>query len=67
MIGVRQSIGAFLSPLAFALGFLMPLIAQTMLATELLTEAWMAYATGFTIAITLGAIAQIRGSWIWLK
>ena len=56
-----------LSPMAFAVGFLLPLLAQTMIATEFMTNVWQAYAVSAVIAIALGLMAQLRGSWIWVK
>jgi hypothetical protein len=57
----------FLSPIAFSIGFLAPLIAQVLLSinTELSTP--VAYGTGLAISISLGIVAQSRGSWLWVK
>ena len=57
----------FLSPIAFSIGFLAPLLAQVMLAmnTELSTP--VAYGTGLAISISFGIVAQSRGSWLWVK
>ena len=56
-----------LSPIAFSIGFLAPLLAQVLLAinTELSTP--IAYGTGLAISISLGIVAQSRGSWLWVK
>ena len=57
----------FLSPIAFSIGFLAPLLAQGMLAmnTELSTP--VAYGAGLAISISFGIVAQSRGSWLWVK
>lgn len=56
-----------LSPIAFSIGFLAPLLAQILLAinTELGTS--VAYGTGLAISISFGIVAQSRGSWLWVK
>ena len=54
-----------LTPLAFALGFLTPLIAQSMSALGLGIEGIPNIAIGLAIALPLGLIAQIRGGWLW--
>ena len=56
-----------LSPIAFSIGFLAPLLAQILLAinTELGTP--VAYGTGLAISISFGIVAQTRGSWLWIK
>ncbi|MEM9624273.1 MAG: hypothetical protein AAF993_21715 [Pseudomonadota bacterium] len=56
-----------LSPMAFALGFLWPLIAQALGAVALVQNNGTALLLGLGIALLLGAMAQIRGSWIWIK
>lgn len=57
----------FLSPIAFAIGFLTPLIAQVSMAMGWITSTSTAYSVGFVIAISFGLMAQFRGSWLWLK
>jgi hypothetical protein len=64
---MEKAIQIFFSPLVFSIGFLMPLIAQSLLAMNLVTDQLFAYGTGLLIAVTLGLMAQVRGSWIWVK
>jgi len=64
---VEKLITWFLSPIAFAIGFLTPLIAQVCLAMGWITSTPTAYGIGFVIAISFGLMAQLRGSWLWLK
>ena len=58
---------ALLSPMAFAVGFLWPLATQALVATDLVAAGWTAVAAGAAIALPLGIMAQIRGSWIWIR
>lgn len=60
-------IGLFLSPIAFSIGFLTPLTAQVILAMSADFGTTMAYGIGFAISIPFGIMAQLRGSWIWVK
>ncbi len=64
---MEKVISIFLSPLAFAIGFLTPLIAQVLLAMGWTSDTTVAYGIGFVIAISFGTVAQLRGSWLWLK
>ena len=57
----------FLSPIAFSIGFLAPLLAQVLLATNEQLSTPIAYGTGLAISISLGIVAQRRGSWVWVK
>lgn len=54
-------------PITWAIGFLWPLIAQTLLATEITESTTLAYGVACVIALAWGLMAQFRGSWIWLK
>ena len=54
-------------PITWAVGFLWPLIAQVLLAAELVGAVSTAYAIAGVVAVTWGLMAQFRGSWIWLK
>lgn len=54
-------------PITWAVGFLWPLIAQTFLALELAESTSAAYAAAGAIALAWGVMAQLRGSWIWVK
>lgn len=55
------------SPIVFGIGFLSPLIAQILLASNMVGEQTLAYGIGLVIGTALGIIAQVRGSWIWVK
>ncbi len=57
----------FLSPMVFAIGFLWPLISQSVVALGWLPEGWAAIALGALVSIACGLIVQVRGSWIWLR
>lgn len=54
-------------PITWAIGFLWPLIAQTLLALELSETTSAAYLVGGVVALAWGVMAQLRGSWIWVK
>ena len=54
-----------LTPLAFALGFLAPLIAQSMTALELGVTGIPNIVVGLVVALAIGFVAQIRGGWLW--
>jgi hypothetical protein len=55
------------SPIVFSIGFLSPLMAQFLLASNMVGEQTLAYGIGLGIGISVGIIAQARGSWIWVK
>ncbi len=56
-----------LSPMAFAIGFIWPLITQSVIAMHWLPEGVTAILAGAVVAFFLGLTAQLRGSWIWIK
>ena len=56
-----------LSPLTFAVGFLWPLVTQSVVALGYLPFGWQSVVTGAVIAIPFGLMAQFRGSWIWIR
>ncbi|MBO6555034.1 MAG: hypothetical protein JJ934_01570 [Pseudomonadales bacterium] len=64
---MEKLITLIFSPIAFAIGFLTPLIAQVCLAMAWIDHPPIAYSLGFIIAIGFGLMAQFRGSWLWLK
>ena len=64
---MQTVVKALLSPMAFAIGFLWPLITQALIATGYLPGGWSAVAVGAAVALPLGVIAQLRGSWIWIR
>jgi hypothetical protein len=54
-----------LQPLIFGLGFLAPLIAQIIEHTGLIPPLGLTpLVTGLIMGGTLGAVANVRGSWI---
>ncbi len=54
-------------PITWAIGFLLPLFAQSILALDLTDSVVAAYTTAALVALPLGLVAQVRGSWIWVK
>ena len=64
---MQQLIKFLFSPLAFALGFLWPLTTQLLITGAVVPSGWTAIDVGAAIAIPWGVMAQIRGSWIWIK
>ena len=62
-----QLIQIFFSPIGFAIGFLTPLLAQGLIYFDIAENWKIAYSIGFGVSIFLGLMAQVRGSWIWLK
>jgi hypothetical protein len=56
-----------LSPWAWAMGFLWPLTAQTLIAAEVMASGLTAWAAGAAIAMTLALVAHFKGSWLWIK
>jgi hypothetical protein len=55
------------SPLVFGVGFLAPLIAQLLTAVSFSINGIDNIYLGLFIGCLLGLIAQIRGSWVWVK
>lgn len=55
------------SPLVFSLAFLAPLTTQTLIALELMESGTSAMIAGLIAGGALGLVAQLRGSWIWIK
>lgn len=56
-----------LSPMAFAMGFLWPLITQSLVALGYFEFGWQVFTIGAVIAFGFGSMATIKGSWIWIK
>lgn len=56
-----------LSPTAFAVGFLWPLLSQSLVALNFVAPGWIAIVAGAAIAIPFGLMAHFRGSWIWIR
>lgn len=65
-MNIKKLIGYLFSPLAFAIGFLSPLIAQVLDAVQYSAGIDNLY-IGFAVGVSLGLMAQIRGSWVWVK
>ncbi|MCR9261077.1 MAG: hypothetical protein NXH95_15235 [Pseudomonadaceae bacterium] len=64
---MQQVIKFLFSPLAFAVGFLWPLFSQILLASQTVESNGLAISIGAVVAIGWGLMAQVRGSWIWIK
>lgn len=62
----QKLIGYLFSPLTFSIGFLSPLIGQILTALDYTSDIDNIY-LGLGIGISLGLMAQIRGSWVWVK
>lgn len=62
-----KTIGYLFSPLIFGLGFFAPLITQTLTAFDFSIAGISNIVIGLALGGTLGLIAQVRGSWIWIK
>jgi len=60
-------IGFLFSPIAFGVGLLAPLIAQLMTFAGLSVVGVPDVIVGLFIGGQLGLIAQLRGSWVWVK
>lgn len=60
-------LGFLFSPLVFGLAFLAPLISQSLLALNWQIAGVDTIWVGLLIGGGLGLMAQIRGSWFWLK
>lgn len=63
---MQRIIKLLFSPMAFAVGFLIPLIAQVLIAAGVDTgvSPWL---IAGVVGLGLGIMAQVRGSWIWVK
>ena len=55
------------SPLLFGLGFLAPLIAQSLTLADISFAGIENLYLGLLIGGLWGLMAQLRGSWIWVK
>jgi len=64
---MTKLIGLVFSPLFFGLAFLAPLFAEIVQRLELGMANHTALILGLVFGGSLGLLAQIRGSWIWLK
>ena len=55
------------SSTAFAIGFLWPLVAQTLVATNTMPAEPQVWVVAALIVAPFAATAQLRGSWIWVR
>ena len=55
------------SPMFFGLAFLTPLVAQTLIALDWPNAGVDPLWVGLMIGGGLGLMAQLRGSWFWLR
>jgi hypothetical protein len=55
------------SPIVFGLGFIGPLSAEIITALEISLPIGTPLYWGLLIGGLLGLMAQVRGSWIWVK
>lgn len=55
------------SPLVFGIGFLAPLAAQLLTAASITINGIDNIYAGLLVGGLMGLIAQIRGSWVWVK
>jgi hypothetical protein len=53
------------SPVAFSVGFITPLIAQVCTSLDIQFGSVPPLAAAFLIAVSLGGLAQARGTWLW--
>ncbi|HCY04342.1 MAG TPA: hypothetical protein DHU16_02735 [Gammaproteobacteria bacterium] len=60
-------LGFLFSPLVFGLAFLAPLIGQSLLALNWQIAGVDTICVGLVIGGGLGLMAQIRGSWFWVR
>ena len=56
-----------LSPMAFAMGFLWPLVTQSLTALGYVEAGTQGLLVGAAVAIAFGVMAQTRGSWVWIR
>ena len=64
---LNRLLAVLFSPTAFAIGLLWPLTVQVLLATQLMQPGWAVWATGAALVLPFALMAQLRGSWIWIK
>ena len=64
---LEKFISLLFAPLTFALGFLAPLFMQLLDAVGWSTPMASNVSIAFAVAGIWGLLAQLRGSWIWLK
>lgn len=64
---MQQVLKIFFSPMAFAAGFLWPLTAQVLAATAIMAPGWQLWLVAALIVAPFALMAQLRGSWLWIK
>jgi len=64
---MKTLLGFLFSPLLFGLCFLAPLIAQSLNTLEFSFASYGNIVLGVLIGGAWGLMAQLRGSWIWVK
>jgi len=64
---MERLIKVFFSPMVFAVGLLWPLGTQTLIASELMTPGWAAWAVSAAVVLPFALMAQLKGSWVWVK
>ena len=64
---MERIIGIFFSPLTFAIGFLWPLLTQVLVASELMASGWPTWAVSAIVVLPFALMAQLRGSWLWIR
>ena len=63
---IKKLIGVLFSPVVFGLGFIAPLVAQTLTRLDVSMGIENVY-VGLIAGLSLGLMAQFRGSWVWMK
>ena len=64
---MQQVIKVLFSPMAFAIGFLWPLVAQVLIAGDWMAAGAQVWMLSAVIVLPFALMAQFRGSWIWIK
>ncbi len=64
---IEKIIQLLFAPLTFAVAFLTPLFAQILDALEWSLPIASNLTLAFIVAVGWGLVAQLRGSWLWLK
>ncbi len=64
---MERLIKVFFSPMIFAVGLLWPLGTQILIASGLMTPGWPTWAVSAAVVLPFALMAQIRGSWLWVK
>lgn len=62
----KKLLGIVFSPIVFGLGFVAPLVAQILVRLDVSMGIDNLY-VGLIVGLSLGLMAQFRGSWIWVK